>query len=193
MISRRNVLKSGAAGIATMVASGSAPATTAVNGIMPSAGILRAVFDPRHRECRDFAQAFEQLGVITSPVQNDVARLWYGDLREQLCGTRLPVAGLTDRATLFCLEELARDLNMRVRYRVDRVVESGGRVLHQLSGLPFDSAGIHGLGAEEHFGHAMARLALRFEIDSLSDVRAQKRTGPFTDSRERALVAWVIA
>ncbi len=193
MISRRNVLKSGAAGIATMVASGSVPATTAVNGIMPSAGIRRAVFDPRHRESRDFAQAFEQLGVMTSPVRNDVAGLWYGDLRDQLRAARSPFVGLTDRSALFCLEELARDLNMRVRYRIDRVVDSGGRVLHQVSGLPVDVAEIHDPGVDERFGHAMARLAHRFEIESLGNVRAQKYTGPFSNAHERALVAWLIA
>jgi hypothetical protein len=141
---------------------------------MPAAGrnvFERAVFDERFGECRAFAAELNGAGVITSAIRGDVAALWYHDLRAHLRENRLPVAGLTDRTSLFCLEELARDVGMRVIFRVDHVIDQDG----------------HG------FGRTMARLFSQFDTSEPFDTAAQKRTGPFSPKNKTALVSWVIA
>jgi hypothetical protein len=164
MVNRRSLLKIGAA--------------TVAGGLVkmpkrPHIAFQRAVFDDRFAECRGFAAELQSAGIRTSAIRGDVAGLWYHDLREYLGATRLPVAGLTDRAALFCLEELARDVGMRVIFRADHVVEQNGHTAE--------------------FGRATARLFSQFDISECRDTSAQKRTGPFSPPKKTALVSWVIA
>ena len=84
---------------------------------MPLCG---AVFDERFDECLAFAGEMNRRGVVTSGIRGDVAKLWYEDLRARLRQGPAPIAGLTDRLALFCLEELARDVGMKVFFRVDQ-------------------------------------------------------------------------
>ena len=112
-------------------------------------GLCRAVFDERYDECLVFARELEYRGVLTRGIRNDVAALWYEDLRPQLRQTSLPFAGLTDRAALFCLEELARDVGMKVLYRIDRTVEQDGRVRHDVTGSAAVVEAARNLGAEK--------------------------------------------
>lgn len=140
-----------------------------------------------------FAREIERRGVATSGIRNDVAALWYQDLRTQLRVTRLPFAGLTDRAALFCFEELARDVGMKVRYRVDRVLEQEGRVRHEIHGAPVAVEAARNIGADENFGRAMAQLAIEFDGRLAGSMAAQRRTGPFGPRNGTALVAWIIA
>ena len=46
----------------------------------------------------------------------------------------MPIIGLTDRPALFCLEELARDVGMRVIFRADHVMDQGGHAQHTAVG-----------------------------------------------------------
>ena len=153
----------------------------------------RAVFQPHHEASVAFARTLKDRCISVSEVSGDLGQLWYGELRGQLRRNKTPVAGLTDRATLFCLEELARDVDMRVRFRVDRVVEQGGQIRHEVSGRATFVPALGDLRTDESFGNAMASL-IRLVDNSLSgDVGAQRRTGPFHNASERALVAWIIA
>lgn len=192
MINRRDALKLGAAGI-TAAAAAVSTRLVAANGLCSAGGLCRAVFDERDGECRVFAREIERRGVATSGIRNDVAALWYQDLRTQLRVTRLPFAGLTDRAALFCFEELARDVGMKVRYRVDRVLEQEGRVRHEIHGAPVAVEAARNIGADENFGRAMAQLAIEFDGRLAGSMAAQRRTGPFGPRNGTALVAWIIA
>jgi hypothetical protein len=173
MVNRRSVIKIGAAAAAGALANLPVPGRHAVATGAYSA-FQRAVFDERFAECRAFAAELHSAGVLTSAIRGDVAGLWYGDLRAHLRESRLPVAGLTDRAALFCLEELARDVGMRVIFRADHIIDQDQHARH---------AG---------FGRAMARLFRRFDINEPRDATAQKRTGPFSPKNKTALVSWVI-
>jgi hypothetical protein len=133
----------------------------------------RAVFDERFAECRAFAAELQGAGVSTTAIRGDVADLWYRDLRAHLSENRLPVAGLTDRLALFCLEELARDVGMRVTFRADHIMDRNG---------PPDA----------EFGRAIATLLTRF-ASGPADTAAQKLTGPFSPGNKTALVSWIIA
>ena len=191
MISRRNVLRFAAAGVAGTLTPTSV--WSASNRIGSARGLCRAVFDERYDECLEFARELEHRGAVTSGIRNDVAALWYEDLRPRLRQTKSPFAGLTDRAALFCLEELARDVGMKVLYRIDRTVEQGGRVRHDIAGPETIIEAARRLAAEENFGRAMARLASQTEAPGPSRIAPQKRTGPFSPQIGAVLVSWVIA
>jgi len=163
VIDRRSALKIGATTLAGALVRVSA------FGKSPSrSGYERAVFDERFEPCLVFGAEFARAGVPTSAIRGDVAKLWYEDLRAALSKRRAPVAGLTDRTALFCLEELARDVNMRVVFRVDHMIEPDAR-------------------------HVVAQLFTRFDTREPRDVSAQKRAGPFSPENRSALVSWVIA
>src|ERR1700730_4879732 len=112
MINRRSVLKLSAASVAGALvnvpirAFGAIPADS-------HGSLYRAVFYERFEECLAFAGEMNRRGVTTSGIRGDVAKLWYEDLRARLRQGPGAIAGLTDRATLFCLEELGRDVGMK--------------------------------------------------------------------------------
>ena len=176
MVNRRGVLKIGAATVAgALVRMPDAGRNLSPTRAQPA--FHRAVYDERFRECLGFAAQLHSAGVRTSAIRGDVGKLWYHDLRVHLRENRLPVAGLTDRAALFCLEELARDVGMRVIFRADHIMDR--------------HADQTGHAAE--FGRAIAVQFSQLDISGVRDTSAQKRTGPFSPENKTALVSWLIA
>jgi hypothetical protein len=192
MVNRRGVLKIGAATMAGALMNLPVRGRNVAPASVHSA-LHRAIFDERFAECRDFAAELQSAGVLASAIRGDVARLWYDDLRVHLRASRLPIAGLTERAALFCLEELARDVGMRVIFRADHTTEQNGHTQHAAFGLVSLVAATHNLPVEAGFGREMAQLLSRFDINEPRDSAAQKRTGPFSPENKTALVSWVIA
>jgi hypothetical protein len=192
MVDRRGVLKIGATAIAGVLVNLPVSGRN-LSPTQTQRAFHRAVFDERFAECRGFRDELHIAGVVTSAIRGDVAKLWYHDLRVHLSETRLPVAGLTDRAALFCLEELARDVSMRVIFRADHIIDQNGQTQHTAVGPASLVAASGQLTAEAGFGHTMARLFRRFDISEPRDVAAQKRTGPFSPKNKTALVSWLIA
>jgi len=192
MVNRRGVFKIGAATVAGVLLklpdSGRNLPPTRVH--LP---FHRAVFDERFADCRSFASELQSAGVSTSAIRGDVAKLWYYDLRLHLSENRLPIAGLTDRAALFCLEELARDVGMRVVFRADHIIGQGGYTQHTAAGQASLVAVTQSLPPEPGFGRAIALLFGQFDITEPCDRSAQKRTGPFSPKTKTALVSWLIA
>ena len=195
MVDRRSVMKIGAATVAGALVN----LPVLGRNVAPAgahSAFQRAVFDERFAECRAFAAELNGAGVLTSAICGDVAKLWYDDLRVHLSKNRAPVAGLTDRAALFCLEELARDVGMRVIARVDHVIDldgdKNGYAHHTAAGLTSLVAATRNLMPEPGFGRVMAGLLSRFDISEPRDTSAQKRTGPFSPANKMALVSWVI-
>jgi len=191
MVDRRSVLKIGAATVAGVVVK------MPLSGRSLSAGraqvvLHRAVFDDRFTECRDFAAELHSAGVFTSAIRGDVAKLWYDDLRVHLRENRLPVAGLTDRVALFCLEELARDVGMRVIFRADHVMDQDGHSQHTAAGTASLAARARDL-PQAGFGRTTAVLLSEFDLSEPRDMAAQKLTGPFSPENKTALVTWLIA
>jgi hypothetical protein len=99
---------------------------------------------------------------------------------------------LTDRTALFCLEELARDVNMRVVFRVDHMIELDG-LAQQEAAAQGSIVAARQLPKEPEFGRAMAERLSRLDPRELRDAAAQKRTGPFAPEDKTVLVSWVIA
>lgn len=192
MVNRRRVLKIGAATVAGVLVK-PLDSVRNLSPVRASLAFHKAIFDERFAECRVFAAELYNAGVVTSAIRGDVARLWYEDLRAHLRENRLPVAGLTDRAALFCLEELARDVGMRVIFRVDHTTDRNGHTQHTVVGQPSLVAATHSLPPEAGFGRAIAVLFGQFDISESRLTSAQKRTGPFSPENKTALVSWVIA
>jgi hypothetical protein len=192
MVDRRKVLKLGAAGIAGVLVDVPIGAWGVMSGAFPNA-LYRAVFDERFEEGRAFANELRHRGVVTSGIRGDVATLWYEDLQGSLTECRAPIAGLTDRVALFCLEELARDVGMRVCFRVDHLIDVLGHVHHDAAGPAAMVDATRQLASGSGFGRAMAVLASQFDGGRSRDLTAHKRTGPFSPENETALVSWVIA
>jgi hypothetical protein len=192
MVERRSVLKLGATSAAWALVN----VPVRAFGAMPAdshGSLYRAVFDERFAEGLAFADEMNSRGVITSGIRGDVAKLWYEDLRARLRQGPAPVAGLTDRVALFCLEELARDVGMKVFFRVDHMVDKSGHVRHEATGPASAVEATRALAAGSGFGQAMAALACRCEAGGPGNIAAQKRTGPFSPEDKTALVSWVMA
>jgi hypothetical protein len=199
MVNRRSVMKIGAAAVAGGLVDLPVPGRNSARARAHGA-LQRAVFDERFAECRAFGAEMHGAGVFTAAIRGDVAQLWYGDLRAALSENRVPVAGLTDRAALFCLEELARDVGMRVIFRADHVIDrdQNGLVRHTAVGPASLVSLTRNLPPEAEFGRAMAGFFSQFDIGALhgsgsGDTTAQKRTGPFSPGNRTALVSWIIS
>jgi hypothetical protein len=192
MIDRRNVLKLGAAALGGALAGGAEAAVRIGSDAGPNV-LFRAIFDERFADCIAFASELDLAGVATTGIRGDVAQLWYGDLRSRLGRTRAPIAGLTDRVALFCLEELARDVGMRVSMRIDHLIDRSGLVQHVAHGSVQLAAAIETLESRAGFGPAMAALVNQHAATNPRLATAQKRTGPSSPAGKTALVSWVIA
>jgi hypothetical protein len=156
--------------------------------------LLRAaVFSARFQDGIAFAEELQRRHVVTFSAGYDVAKLWYRDLEGGLSPYRGPITGLTDRVTLFCLEELARSARMRVLYRIDHVIDERGNVDHDAVGPGAIVEAARKLAPNSGFGREMAVLAAAFEFREPRDIAAVKRTGPFSPENKVALVSWVIA
>jgi hypothetical protein len=192
MVNRRNILKIGAATVTGALVKMPLTGGSLSPGRAHTA-FHRAVFDERFAECRGFGAELHSAGVFTSAIRGDVAKLWYHDLRVNLRENRSPVAGLTDRPALFCLEELARDVGMRVIFRADHITGRNGYTQHSAVGPASLVAVAGNLPPEAGFGRAVAALLSQFDISERGDLAAQKRTGPFSPENKTALVSWLIA
>ena len=190
MVNRRSILKIGVTTVAGALVN---MPGLAKNAARASLAFQQAVFDERFEECRAFDAKLRGAGVLTSAIRGDVARLWYGDLRVQLRKKRVPIAGLTERMALFCLEELARDVDIRVIFRMDHIIDRIGRLHLETPEAPLLFAPTRQGPDHSGFGRDTATFLTGLKISEIRDVAAPKRTGPFSPRDTTVLVSWVIA
>lgn len=188
MVDRRSVLKIGAVTVAGALVGAHGPVVGAAPIERPCF-LGAAVFTERHPEGQAFAEELQARGVSTFAAGYDIAQLWY---RDRL-GDHAPIAGLTDRLTLFCLEELGRGAGMRVLYRVDHLIDEYGNLEHSAVGPASVVEAASKLKPKSAFGREMALLASQFEFPDAPQTAAVKRTGPFTPDNKIVLVSWMIA
>lgn len=184
MPDRRTTLKLGATGLLGSLVNlpSQAFANTANTKLLnPS----HALINSDYNESRAFAAALRNKNILVSDIKQDLSKLWYGSLRQQLLNDPTPIIGLTDRRELFCLEELARDVGMKVTLRFDHLIDEKGYIEHQLNGLA-----INELGHSSGFGAEMAEVSL---LSQTSNISAQKITGPYAPKNKTALVTWIIS
>lgn len=189
MIDRRTTLKLGAASILSSMAT--LPAHSFASSA--SASATHAIFDSQHRESQAFADTIKSSGVHVTDIKGDLSTLWYSELRNQLLNEPQTLFGLTDRIDLFCLEELARDVGMKVSLRVDHLIHENGVIEHQIAGSASFKQALKHLGHEAGFGKSIAELSAHLLNQQFSDVSAQKISGPYAPLNKTALVTWVIS
>lgn len=191
MINRRTTLKLGGAGaLASLV---NLPAHTLAATNTSSATPFHAIYDSVYSESVGFANTIQSSASSVMDIEGDLSKLWYGQLRNQLITSRTPLMGLTTRLDLFCLEELARDVGMKVSLRVDHLIDQLGKVEHQINGSPMINSSLVNLGHKSGFGSKLAELSGLFLNDLTADLSAQKLTGPNAPANKTALVTWMIS
>ena len=86
----------------------------------------KVIFDQRFPKARDFAlQAQEaRLDCVAVAIDGDITHLYFHDLALRWNRGPTTIAGLSTKASLFCLEMLARDRGMRLAY-FNGVLDSG--------------------------------------------------------------------
>jgi hypothetical protein len=89
--------------------------------------------DERHEETRSFAA---RMASSREPVRaipdGDITEIWLREIRPAWQRYPAPVAGLTERPALFCLEQLALASGLRVILHAEHTVHPGGEVEHSV-------------------------------------------------------------
>jgi hypothetical protein len=91
------------------------------------------VFDQRFPKARDFALQAQDAGLDCVAIEGDITNLYFHDLALRWNRGPTTIAGLSTKASLFCLEMLARDRGMRLCHMAD-VVDS-----EPVPDIPFDA------------------------------------------------------
>ncbi len=93
----------------------------------PAAPAFHSVLiDDRHSAARDFGERFSAQGAKVSRVAGgEITDLWLREIRPAWQRRPVPIAGLTERAALFCLEQLAWAQGLRVVFHAEHFLEAG--------------------------------------------------------------------
>ncbi len=117
MITKRALL-TGAASVAALAATTSwrsvVSAESAAASVTPFDAI---VFNDRYADARAFAQSFAAQGTQTLPIGGDAGTLWYGTLRKRIAAGQTRLAGIGTYMDFFIFETLARDVDLKARFR----------------------------------------------------------------------------
>lgn len=192
MMNRREFVTIGATTLAVSGVLGSAFADTQLASSW--AHPFRVIFDETFEDARLFAQRATRLGAILVGIENDVAGLWYDELRPRLQQGPVALAGLTTRSALFCLQQLASNHWMKVRFRAEHHLASADLIEHRLQG----SEHVLQRAREVLSPHAdwraeMADLVTQCPVGTTTTGQCTLLTR--TDHPERAeasLVSWII-
>jgi hypothetical protein len=185
-VSRRSVLLAGMLGASTCLSLPSSAAAAAVG----SERWMGAVFDQRFPESAAFANSASRLSIRPLGFAGDMSQLWFEQLLPELQVSPRPFLGLTSERGLFCFEQLAWSIGLRVALRIDegqtsRVVSLRTRqALSPLLLARLDS-GVSTLGA----GALVEALACRAAWSDCTHATPPQGGAAGAE----ALVAWVIA
>jgi len=160
----------------------------------PATENFAVVVDDRFIASKRFGARASQAGIATRTIQGDITTLWFSELYANWSKQATPIAGLTERPALFCLEQLAWDHGMRVVYHAEHAPSSSDQIVHDvhiaagnLNMRAFDSAASNW---PEYAASSMA--GLRF--DTLSARGPSKACMPAAQQDRRGtLHSWAIA
>ncbi len=93
---------------------------------------MGVVYDSRHGESRSFGGRASGLGLPTHAIEGDITDLWQTELRALWKQAPVTIAGLTERAALFLLEQLGWDHGLRVVYQAEHGLNSGNGAEHRV-------------------------------------------------------------
>ena len=152
------------------------------------------VFDRRFPPARRFADRAGLEGLESRAIDGDITRLWFEELSLRWKDRPVPVAGLTARPALFCLERLAWDHGMRVVSHIQHIGQPNGEVRHSLR-IPVDGIGSRELAAAgDLWPELMADALTRTPIEDQKPRGPSEASMPAAfDNDETVLHSWVIA
>lgn len=191
MIHRRSLMK---LGLASITSARALPALARADQDSTPSHTFSSplvIADPRQPQSLNFSRALQSRGARYQQLRGDTGALWYSALRPALASEPRAMTGLSDTLTLFCLEELARDLGMRVRWRVEHQFTNGG-IIHQASDPGLLQQALAALPSGASFGAAMAAISLQFHGRETPGRTAQKQRGPWAPTDSTLLVSWLI-
>jgi hypothetical protein len=81
------------------------------------------LFDNRFAAARSFGRAAAWRGESVHGFDGDITNVWFHDLDPRWRKSPAAIAGFTAHGALFCLEQLAWDVRMRVVYRAEHPYE----------------------------------------------------------------------
>ncbi len=191
MVNRRTALKLGATGFLGSLSNLSSTALASDLKDQQTKHLL-GIFDSNYKESKTFSETLVNNGIASLDIQKSLSDLWYNELRNSLRDNPKTLFGLTDRASLFCIEELARDLNMKVHTRIDHLIDQHGNIEHASASDNLNEATKL---LSNNFGRQIAEATELTEKPSngQSTVSTQKLTGPSAPANTIALVSWVIS
>jgi hypothetical protein len=187
MINRREVVQSGIA--ATLLSA--APAFTMDRGSLP---LYKIVYDARFPEAASFADEGRRAGVSAAAFSGDVTGVWFHDLDGRWKAGPAPVAGLTDHASWFVLDMMARGAGLRTVYLAHHGLSSAG-CRHAVFGPP---EGVRHQAAFDAAREGWSRAAARAVLTFPAEVRVDRPHSLVADAYDHlpepgGLVSWIIA
>ncbi len=132
------------------------------------------------------------LGLRIWEIHDDITELWYRELSLRWKEAPLILAGVTLSTSLFCLETLARDHQMRVWFRAEHNQLQSGGVEHILSGT---SRMVEAASTPvEDWGVRFAKLAADLPLNESDQDRRRVVTRASARTTEPGpMVSWIIA
>jgi hypothetical protein len=134
MPSRREFIQRGIA--ASVLAAGPLTSRLALAG--SSSGkpyrLFKVVFDQTLAEGAAFGVEAVSRGAPARAVGSNAGSVWMNEIEPRWKRGPAVIAGLTGRASLFCLELLARDYGMGVVYRAEHSPTGDGGIRHVITG-----------------------------------------------------------
>jgi len=184
-VQRRNVMLAAALAPTLALPFG---ASNAAATIRPDA--VRAVFDRRFPQSLAFAERAKSQGIGQFGIAGEISTLWFDEIVPALHARPMPLIGLTSIGSLFCFEQMAWSVGLRVRLRIDH--REGARGVRHFPSADLPIAMRVQLGRAEHaFGGSAVDVALgcRAAWGDCTHAIVPKAATPGTE----ALVTWVIA
>ena len=157
MSSRRHFLQTAAAASLIPFA---APVSLAATDTGATIRPRLMVAETRWAAAAAFATEAGMRGIPVRAIDGDVTSLWYNELHALWRARPVPIAGLTARPALFCLEQLAWDHGMRVVYHAEHRQHAVDTCTHLVL-MPIRGLSTAALDAQaEHWsGHVASVLA----------------------------------
>jgi hypothetical protein len=190
MFNRREFIQRGFA-VSALAVCPSAAARVAGGKTQPRQ--LLAVFDPAFQEGKAFGAEAVRLEISARSIRSDAGGVWMNDVEPRWKYGPAALAGLTDRASLFFFELMARDYGMGLVYRAEHALFDTGRARHSITGSA-EFAGWESrlTRAGEHWGIVAAAMAVHGAQIYRPSARIEL-LDPAQPRGTRSLFSWVFA
>jgi hypothetical protein len=131
MTNRREFLQAAAISGLPLIAGASVNIEPAIPGAQLD--LHAFLIDERHSQARSVATRLASAGTAVLAVpEGDITQVWLNDIGPAWRQHPAPVAGLTARPALFCLEQLAFTSGMRVVFHAEHIVLPNGHTEHSI-------------------------------------------------------------